>query len=129
MRPKGIVYFERLIFVSLAIGVIATFLAPGTIPPAELAYGVIIFALLIGLTLLISRRRSKIAMWIFVGLFLVGLLPSFKIVFGGAVDWTTLLAGIQVLMQGVAIVLLFTSRVKRWMGRKADPEAEANIFS
>lgn len=81
MRPKTIVYFEWIIFGTLLLGVSQSYLdwdrAMAIGPPVDpslkaafiLSIGILTFVVIATLTLLVSRRRSKIAMWVFIALF------------------------------------------------------------
>jgi hypothetical protein len=75
VRPKTIVYFERIIFEVLLLGILDSYLSwdaivwaarsnPNT--PVGFALAILIFSFVLNgtLTLLVSRRRSKIAMWV-----------------------------------------------------------------
>lgn len=128
MRPVPIVWFERIIFGTLFLGLIQSYLAwddamataaktisnPGAFAAG---IGIFVFVLIGGLTLLISRRRSKIALWVSIILFLLGLptlagLAESGQLFGSA--WITLF---QSLGQIIAYSLLFTPAARQWMRR------------
>jgi hypothetical protein len=83
MRPKTIVYFERIIFGTLLLAVLQVYLswdrikAFGNPPDRDLQAVIylivlIVMSALVGtLTVLVSRRRSKISMWVSIGLFAI----------------------------------------------------------
>ena len=84
MRPKAIVYFEWIVFGTLALGLVQDYLAwdsliavAGTTQADPRTFLILTqaltFGLIIVLTLLISRRRSIVAMWISIILFVLGL--------------------------------------------------------
>ena len=72
------------------------------------------------LTLLVSRRRSKIAMWVSIALFAIGVSvwftrpPTADELLGS----DTILSALQTIAQGVAYALLFTPSARRWMRRE-----------
>ena len=135
MRPKTIVCFEWIIFGTLLLGAIQSyFRLPGALRSAwfrAIAYGaialgvpqdrnlvaaififlILISVLVVTLTLLVSRRRSKTAMWVSIAIFVLGLLPIFVL---------TINRGelIQIIGQLVAYALLFTPSARRWMNRE-----------
>jgi hypothetical protein len=127
VRPKSIVYFERLQLGSYAVAIVYAFLAG--FRGAAIIEILVIAAVFIGLTLLASRRRSRVATWIIVALFAVGMPIEVKNVFRAGMGLPsfemTLVSGMQL----VGLILLFTPPARRWMRRKPDPEAEAEIFS
>ena len=126
MRPPSIVNFERLNLLSLAIGLgmavfswdrsVATARAGGFGPVFVVAVQAFAFLLPLILTLLVSRRASVVAKWILVVLFAGGLLmmlATAKLTFAGGPLLLVQIA--QMLMQAVAIALLFTGEARRWL--------------
>jgi hypothetical protein len=80
VRPKTIVYFEWIMFGTLLLNVLQVYLGWDAIvqvatlgPKRSVAITLIpfifIFVLIGTLTLLVSRRRSKIAMWVLIAMF------------------------------------------------------------
>jgi hypothetical protein len=130
MRPTTIVYFERLVFATLALGILQSSLRWNNLTKMVgldrvlLIQGLnlAIVALLTLLTLLISRRRSKIAMWISIAMFSIGLPMFFVIVAKGLLFGSGLISGlisaIQVVAQVTAYSLLFTPSARSWMNDK-----------
>ena len=136
MRPKSIVYFERIIFGTLLLGVLQSYLGwDQAIVQAEtldrnkaVAITLIIliftFVLIGTLTLLVSRRRSKIAMWILIAwvvlglsLFLLRLVQSTGGLLG--LDIVRVIgAALYFIGEGAAVGLLFTPSARRWMNRE-----------
>jgi uncharacterized membrane protein len=125
VRPKTIVYFERIIFGTILLNVLHIYLrwdpqAATAHPDAMLNYiiiAVFIFVLNATLTLLVSRRRSRIAMWVLIAIF--GLTaPS------AVVQWTReplgsdIIKPVQLMGVLLAYVLLFTPSARRWMNRE-----------
>jgi hypothetical protein len=140
VRPRAIVYFERIIFGTLLLGVLQSYLgwnrviaaAPAADGNSAVAFTLIIltftFVLIGTLTLLVSRRRSKIAMWISIALFVLGL-PSFvQTVIRGVLFASNLIAVLQAIAQGVAYGLLFTPSARRWMSRKGERANPHDVF-
>jgi heme A synthase len=140
VRPKTIVYFERIIFGTLLLGVLQSVLGWNRViaaaPAADrnsavaftLAILIFTFVLIGTLTLLVSRRRSKIAMWISIALFVLGL-PSFvQTVIRGVLFASNIIAVLQAIAQGVAYGLLFTPSARRWMSRKDERAKLHDVF-
>lgn len=132
MRPPSILYFERLSILSILVGIALAILAWDGDVAATRAMGLdgIVVPIVQGLSLafllllifLISRKRSVIAKWILVLLFVGGAamiapqLPS------------TLDQGLIGLLQlsqlavfAAAIYFLFTREARDWFGGKAAP--------
>ena len=137
MRPKSIVYFERIIFGVLLLDILQTYLGwdqiiaqvamshPNSSAVARALTVTVFFLVLVAtLTLLVSRRRSKIAMWILIAwvvlglsLFLVRLVQST----GGLLGLNIVRvigAGLYFIGEGAAVGLLFTPSARRWMRRE-----------
>ena len=129
MRPKAIVYFEWIIFGTLALGLVQDYLAwdslvavAGTVPFLILTQA-LTFALIITLTLLISRRRSAVAMWISIVLFALGLPAVVALAMQGLLFGARAITAVQTIGQLIAYGLLFTSEARNWMkeGRPSRP--------
>jgi hypothetical protein len=145
VRPKTIVYFERIIFGTLLLSALHAYLYLGwdrvigqfaTDPDLAtldrnlmvdilLATWIFLLALFITLILLVSRRRSKIAMWILIVWVLFRLLySSVQTIMNGVLLGSGLLSFLlsivvlQGIGQGVAVGLLFTPSARRWMRRE-----------
>jgi hypothetical protein len=125
MRPSSIVYFERLYLFSLVIGLmmavfswdlsVETARAEGFGPGFLVFVQTFSFLIPLILTLLVSRRASVVAKWILVVIFLGGLgimAATAKLSFAGGV--LLLVQIVQILMQAIAIALLFTEESRRW---------------
>jgi len=142
VRPKTIVYFEQIIFGVLLLGVFYNYLSWDQIIGEALAkdatldrntaFVIAIAAItfnyvLVGtLTLLVSRRRSKIAMWVLIALSAL-VLSRFAL---GIVQSQLLLVSdiipvLQCIGQVLAYGLLFTPSARRWMNREDEKEREA----
>lgn len=136
MRPKTIVYFERIIFGTLLIGVLETYLTwdqviaraatldRNTAVAFILTVVIFTFVLIGTLTLLVSRRRSKIAMWILIALFAIGLYGSYDFLVESITrgqlgsDIVPLSTdALWDIAQFVAYALLFAPSARRWMNR------------
>jgi hypothetical protein len=74
------------------------------------------------LTLLISRRRSKIAMWVSIAVFALGLFAVFvqSTTNGAWVGSDIILQALENIAQVVGYGLLFTPSARRWMRREED---------
>jgi hypothetical protein len=136
VRPKTIVYFEWIIFGAILLNGLQVYLVWDQIIDQVLALfetwndnsaaafilAVVIFGCVLTgtLTLLVSRRRNKIAMWVSIALFAIGLStwfarpPTADELLGS----DTILSALQIIGQGVAYGLLFTPSARRWMRRE-----------
>jgi hypothetical protein len=129
-RPKTIVCFEWIIFGTLLVGVLQTYLTWDQViaqaatldhnTAVAFILAVIIFAyVLIGtLTLLVSRRRSKIAMWVSIVLYAIGLYALVESVSHEQVGSALIMTALGEIARGAAYSLLFTPSARRWMSRK-----------
>jgi hypothetical protein len=87
MRPDTVIWFERLFLMSLALGVFkawyawneAVALAPA---PFVLFVEVSTIILILALVLFVSRARSRVAKWILIVIFILGLPASYKLIAG-----------------------------------------------
>ena len=126
MRPSSIQWFERLSLLALAIGalvsvatwgdVLLSVRAAGLSPTVAAVIHILLFALLVGLVLLISRGRSVIAKWVYVVLFVAGLAvtaPGLGEIFEQGV--LGLVQAVQLLLQVIAIGLLFAPPARAWL--------------
>ena len=138
MRPQAIVYFERISLGTLVLGVLQSWLSwdrlvqmitstGGSVATILITQG-FSFALIIALTLFISRRRSKVAMWILVVFFVLGLPALVLLIQQGLLLGSGAITALQTLGQFVALILLFTKPARRWMNR--EPELDlGDIFA
>jgi len=141
VRPKTIVYFERIIFGVLLlqnylswdqiIGALAedatdrnTIVAlaedaatdRNTIVAGVITLSIFNFVLVGTLTLLVSRRRSKIAMWILIALGALDLSLTALGIIQAVSD--IIWAALESIGQVAAVALLFTPSARRWMRRE-----------
>jgi hypothetical protein len=70
------------------------------------------------LTLLVSRCRSKIAMWVSIAMFALGLPGFVHTIARGQVLGSEVIAVLQGIGQAAAYCLLFTPSARRWMNRE-----------
>ena len=123
-RPTEIVWFERIIIGTLFLGALNNWLAwPQLVamrgPAFLIAVQLFTLAFIMGLTLFISRRRSNIAKWISVGLFVAGLFLMVRDGLAGLQSGSPAIGIIQAAAQLVAYALLFTAASRRWLKREA----------
>lgn len=126
MRPKTIIYFEWIIFATLMLGFVQTYLGwkelvavSGSTASLKLTQ-LFTVAVIVTLTLLVSRRRSKVAMWLSIVMFALGLPMVFWVYANGPIIGSPLISGTQIAAQFVAYSLLFTASARRWMNDKND---------
>ena len=138
MRPRSIAVFERIILISMALGMFNVFLSwdrtvsnlrPTT--PHGFVVGLTAFVFLIYLILLwfISRRGSTIAMWIYVVLTVVGL-PGTIANLSRISSYGLLPAAItvaQLVLTAASLWLLFRPEARAWF-RKERPAVDPEIF-
>jgi hypothetical protein len=129
-RPKTIVYFEWIIFGTLLLGILQNYLgwdrvmAIGSPPDRSmqaaiyLSFLIFMLVLLGTLTLLVSRRRSKIAMWVSIAMFALGLPGFVQTIARGQALGSEIIAVLQGIGQAAAYGLLFTPSARRWMNRE-----------
>jgi hypothetical protein len=120
VRPRSIIYFERLFLASLGIAPVQIYLAWDELAAREhlrdrLFLVLLVVATLAGLVLLVSRGRIAWAKWLLAILWLIGL-PLFLLDLnrGSILGWT-LLAAVQALLQSGSLALLFTDEARAWM--------------
>jgi hypothetical protein len=134
VRPKTIVYFEWINFGTLLVGVLQSYLTWDRVEQAVAAYPggarqiiimlVFMYALFATLILLVSRRRSKIAMWILIALVALGLYGLVEAVIRGQLGSDVMNTALGEIIQGVALGLLFTPSARRWMNRKDEKDGK-----
>ena len=119
MRPRTIAAFEWLYVGSLAIAFLRIVVASQQVGAGRLQFAaaVIFFALALNLTLVffVSQRRSPIAKWLLVGLFLIGCGAYLPILQRGIYAVSVLIDIGLGLMQAVAIGLLFMPSARTWL--------------
>ena len=120
MRPKTIVAFETIMFATLGLGLMRTWLdwdSLAQVASAGFALTVLIFTLGLigGLTILVSRRRSKIAMWILIGFSVLGLPMFFSLAASGLLIGSAWISALQSIGQFIAYGLLFTPSARSWL--------------
>ena len=132
MRPKTIVYFEWIILATLLFNTVRSYLdwdrAIGRQNVADVLYYVSLtivigsFVLFGVLTLLVSRRRSKIAMWVSIGLFAISfavfVLDTVLDIIRAQLPSDHMMRALEHISQAVAFALLFTPSARRWMRRE-----------
>jgi len=137
MRPAAIAWFERLIFAMLALRLVQAWSNADKrieLPRSFLLMvAAAMVALIVLLTLLVSRRRSKVAMWVSIVLFVLGLpalVTTMELTRRGAV--TALTAGsdiLQNLLELIAYGLLFTPSARRWMNKETTLDDLGETFA
>jgi hypothetical protein len=137
VRPKSIVYFEWIILGTVLLGALQSYLSwDQTIEVAATVYrnSAIAFNLIIQifsfvlpgtLALLVSRRRSKTAMWVSIVLYTIGIPLVVSDIICGQLLGSDIVAALMSTGQVVACGLLFTLSARRWMNREDEKEREA----
>jgi hypothetical protein len=126
VRPRSIVYFEVLQLSALVLGVVQTVLSwPEYVRAGSVEFALlgaaIAFVLVLALTLLVSRRRSRVAMWVSIAFFVVGL-PGFLGLLGrGQVPGSEAISILQIAGQATALALLFTPSARAWLNGDQPP--------
>ena len=123
-RPMEINWFERIILATLVLGVFNSWLnwpqlsAKLGNPALLIIAQLVTAAIILSLTLLTSRRRSNVAKWISIGMFVLGLPLWLRQVAGGLPTGSMIISWTQVVLQVVAFALLFTAASRRWFKSK-----------
>jgi len=128
MRPRTILMFEGLMLGTLVVGWLQLALswtrqvpnlARITQHPITmlLAMMTVMTAIYLALTLLVSRRRSRIAAGVLIVLFAFGIPAFVRTITAGSPTGYTVLADIQIVGQFVALILLFLPSARAWFRR------------
>jgi hypothetical protein len=131
VRPKTIVYFERIIFGTLLLSALQIYLgwdlalveaAPSHPDLAVSMIEILIteFVLPGTLTLLVSCRRSKIAMWVLIVWFALNIWSVAPLIIGGRLltSQQIIRTALKIIGQVAACSLLFTPSARRWINRE-----------
>jgi len=128
-RPTSILWFERCYLGSVGIGLVNSALSwsairaqvdatPGAaVLPASFLVGMLVVGLIVNLLLwyFTALRGSAVGKWIIVAFFAMGLLGVARTLVGGvAAPTSNALVGIALLLQAVAIWMLFRPDAKAW---------------
>lgn len=126
MRPASIARFEWLSLLALGIGLVmavvtwdqsvAVARSGGMGTGSVLLVMAVSIAVPLLLILLVSRRANVVAKWILIAMFLGGLAMIFlspKVKLASGPHFLVQIA--QILMQAMAIALLFTKESRRWL--------------
>jgi hypothetical protein len=114
-----LIKFERCIFASLAIGIIVAALGMKSMTSdfgtaiAIAAFQVLILVIVLAIVLLITRKNSKIAKWVWLLFFLVGLvmyIPTLGSMFENG--FIGILSAAQLLIQCLGTYFLFFGKDK-----------------
>jgi hypothetical protein len=139
-RPASIVTFERCYLGALVVGLVNTMLNWSTAMDAmnadpsvaqlgsgfstTMLIGGTIISILISLTLwyFVARRGATVAKWIVVVLYTLGLLTFlWQMLHGGtAIGLTVAITVLQLVLQTIAVVMLFRPDAKAWFGETAE---------
>jgi len=123
VRPKTIVYFEWVTFGTILLGALQQLAIAPDVPTWYIL--TLIFNVLFAiLTLLVSRRRSKIAMWILIAWFILNVTNAIILLTTNIIVYLGSIRILQGVGQGVAFGLLFTPSARRWMNREDEKERE-----
>ncbi|SNS47218.1 hypothetical protein SAMN06295912_10769 [Sphingomonas laterariae] len=130
MRPQSIILFERLVLATIALGVLASAINWQRTLAMIQQFGfgatfiVVVQACSVALMLLllyfVSRRGSEVAKWIYVVLVVIGgvnTLATFNTLL--AMGGSGMIAPIQLVLQLIAIWLLFRPDSAAWFSRDA----------
>ena len=126
MRPKSIVNFERLYLAAIAVEVGRVAIEWPLLLQASASDQWVRVAA-IGITLLLvfltSRRRSRVAGLILAALFVIGLPMVATIFQPGVSPAISVAVGAQLVLQAVALALLFTPASRAWFDGKDEAPA------
>ena len=123
-RPKEIAWFERIIIGTIILGIMNTW--PLWAKQTTLGGVVLLVWILVVLTsfflalaLLISRRRSNVARWIFVGMVVLALPFDIQDFIMETVSGALAVQAIRVVGDVIGCALLFTPAARRWFNQPA----------
>jgi hypothetical protein len=137
VRPKAIIYFERIICGTLLLGALQNYLGwdrlvalAGATRSNPVGFVILVqaltIALIVTLTLLVSRRRSRIAMWVSILLFVFGLPAVAALAAQGLLFGSGAITMFQTVGQLIAYGLLFMPSARQWMRSDAhSPETSS----
>ena len=123
MRPKSIVLFERLYLAAIAIEVVRFAIEwPLLLRASASDQWVRVAAIGVSLllVLLTSRRRRRMAGLVLAGLFVIGLPMVAELFRPGVAPTIAVAVAAQLLLQAVALVLLFRPESRAWFAGKDD---------
>jgi glucan phosphoethanolaminetransferase (alkaline phosphatase superfamily) len=124
MRPGAIILFEILYLLALLLGVAQDVIGWRELTEAAPTHYTLLiqtFALAITIFLIlgVSRRRSKIAKWLLVLMFVGGLGGMYFSLKSGMFFGSKIIAAVQIILQLGALAMLFTPASRSWLGGKA----------
>lgn len=120
-KPNHIKYFERAWLISLAIGVVISALSSQGMGITAALMQTIVFVILLINILLISRKRSNIAKWVLIVMFVLGVpmyVPLLSILLSAG--FVGVLSLLQLTVQLVGVYFLFTHQSRQWFSRTQD---------
>jgi predicted membrane channel-forming protein YqfA (hemolysin III family) len=128
--PSNVARFEQLMYLSLGIGIIVSVLEFSYFQ-SQANVGFILFiqafvlALFVLFIWLIARRRANWARWTFLVIFLLGLIPyvpnAIELLQRNPVSGGLNL--VQLVLQAVALYLVFTGNAANWFKKSPQPTA------
>lgn len=133
-RPLSIVRFELITIGSLSLGGVQMWLGWNSLQRAHQPLDRMLTILLISvitmvtLVLFVSRARSRIAMWVLVGMFVLGLPFFFETMLKGQFFGSSVIGLVQTVAQGFALTLLFTPSARAWFRREDEAQSPATAF-
>jgi hypothetical protein len=126
VRPKTIVYFEWVTFGTILLGALQQLsIAPDD--PTWVILTLIFNVLVATLTLLVSHRRGKIAMWILIAWFVLNVANAISLIIlleSNVIVALDRIRSLQGIGSGMAFGLLFTPSARRWMNREDEKLGE-----
>ena len=128
-RPSNVVWFERLMYLSIALGVINTALNWDRLVAMAKRFGGVVFivfvdgfvfGILILLIWLVARKAKNWARWVELGLFVLGTPSDIRMVVHNLSDRPAVgtFGLVQFAIQVAALILIFTGNARDWFKRK-----------
>jgi hypothetical protein len=134
VRPASIVWFERLYLASVLVSAgnaamqWETTTAQASSPAFVIGLQATIFAILLALTLLVSRKGNNVAKWVIVAFFAFRLVSfAYVLMVPAMMLGPLVLTVLHTLLQTMAVALLFTPSARAWLGRKDSPPTDAEL--
>lgn len=128
-RPPSVFYFEILGYINVALGLVAVFVEANlltnsskVIVQANWPISILWSIFLIGLIYLTAWRRQSWGRWVFVGMFVLGLLGMVATISDSVTLFGVITSVLTTTIEASALAAIFTNESNAWF-RSASDEA------
>jgi hypothetical protein len=129
-RPSNVIWFERLMYLSIAIGIANTALNWNRLVALTKRFGGVVFgvyvyvgafAVMVSLIWLVARQAKNWARWLQLSLFVLGIPSDARLVGHNLHDRPMVgaLELVSTVLQVAALYLIFTGNAREWFMREA----------